>query len=128
MNGGLHDIRPPLPLPGELSLPLIVLSIVAAGALFYLLRRYYRQPQRRARRGLARLRRAVVAGSLERRDAAHALAALLQGQVVVEQGGKVQWNAFSARLAEARFAATPCSAAQLQGLLDEAGSWLEPRR
>lgn len=124
MNGGLHDIRPPQ--APSLELPLVVLSIATAVVLLWLLLHYHRKPERRARRELQRLRRAVGAASVERRDAAHALAALLQrGQVAVHCGGQVQWSAFSARLAEARFAATPCSSAQLQTLLDEAGRWLE---
>lgn len=127
MNGGLHDIR--LPAPPSLELPLVLLSIAAAGVLLWLLLHYHRKPERRARRELQRLRRAVVAANVEQRAAAHALAALLRrGQVASRHGGELQWSDFSARLAEARFAASPCSAEQLDALLDEADSWLESRR
>ncbi len=138
MNGGLLDIRPPPVAPEGISLLTVVVGLLLILAL-YLLLRHYRLPRSRARRGLDRLRAAIAAGSVDNRAAAHTLAGLLRlglddmPQGMFFSGTEVfsadpdKWVAFAQYLAEARFAAKPCSSEQLQALLEEAGFWLEGR-
>lgn len=138
MNGGLLDIRPPPVAPEGLSLVSAVVGLLLILAL-YLLLRHYRSPRNRARRGMVRLRSAIAVGSVDNRAAAHTLAGLLRlgldatPKGIFFSGREVcsadpdKWSAFAQHLAEARFAAKPCSSEQLQALLEEAGFWLEGR-
>ncbi|MGM0593360.1 MAG: hypothetical protein ACQETD_02395 [Pseudomonadota bacterium] len=117
-TAGLVDIRLPSTTADSSGVWAFLLLLVVA--LLLLLWRYYFAPRRVALRRLRRLQRSTA----DTRSAAHQLAQILRPLYPSPQLP----GPFARSLDAARFAATPCSEAELQAMFAQARHLLEAQR